>query len=53
MTFPLIVLAILSVVGGMVGIPELMGGHHELHHFLSPVLTSEKHTKLNTIQNGC
>jgi NADH-quinone oxidoreductase subunit L len=42
MTYPLIVLAILSVVGGMVGIPELMGGHHELHHFLSPVLISEK-----------
>jgi NADH-quinone oxidoreductase subunit L len=42
MTYPLIVLAILSVVGGMVGIPELMGGHHELHHFLSPVLVSEK-----------
>lgn len=42
MTYPLIVLAILSVVGGMVGIPELMGGNHELHHFLSPILTSEK-----------
>ncbi len=42
MTIPLIVLAILSVIGGMVGIPELMGGHHELHHFLSPVLVSEK-----------
>jgi NADH-quinone oxidoreductase subunit L len=42
MKYPLIVLAILSVVGGMVGIPELMGGHHELHHFLSPVLVSEK-----------
>jgi len=42
MTIPLVVLAILSVVGGMIGIPELMGGHHELHHFLSPVLVSEK-----------
>ena len=42
MTYPLIVLAILSVVGGMIGIPELMGGHHELHHFLSPILVSEK-----------
>jgi NADH-quinone oxidoreductase subunit L len=42
MTYPLIVLAVLSVVGGMVGIPELMGGHHELHHFLSPIFTSEK-----------
>ena len=42
MTYPLVVLAVFSVVGGMVGIPELMGGHHELHHFLSPVLVSEK-----------
>ncbi len=50
MTIPLMVLALLSVIGGMVGIPELMGGHHELHHFLSPVLTSEKahHIEHNT-----
>jgi NADH-quinone oxidoreductase subunit L len=43
MTFPLIVLAILSVVGGLVGIPEVLGGSHKLHHFLAPVLNSEKH----------
>lgn len=42
MTLPLIVLAILSVVGGLVGIPEVLGGGHSLHHFLSPVLVSEK-----------
>jgi NADH-quinone oxidoreductase subunit L len=41
MTVPLIILAILSVVGGMIGIPEILGGHHELHHFLAPVLTTE------------
>ncbi|MEO6150257.1 MAG: proton-conducting transporter membrane subunit, partial [Mucilaginibacter sp.] len=37
MTIPLIVLAILSAIGGMIGVPEVMGGHHELEHFLSPV----------------
>ncbi|MBK0379827.1 NADH-quinone oxidoreductase subunit L [Mucilaginibacter segetis] len=37
MTIPLIVLAILSTIGGFIGIPELMGGHHELEHFLAPV----------------
>ncbi|RYE14536.1 MAG: NADH-quinone oxidoreductase subunit L, partial [Sphingobacteriales bacterium] len=37
MTIPLIVLAILSVIGGMIGVPAVMGGHHELEHFLSPV----------------
>lgn len=42
MTLPLIVLAILSVVGGLVGIPEILGGSHKLHHFLSPVLVSEQ-----------
>ncbi|QEM08766.1 NADH-quinone oxidoreductase subunit L [Mucilaginibacter rubeus] len=34
---PLIILAILSIVGGFIGIPEVMGGHHELEHFLAPV----------------
>jgi NADH-quinone oxidoreductase subunit L len=33
MTIPLIVLAVLSVVGGFIGIP----GHHWLEHFLEPV----------------
>jgi NADH-quinone oxidoreductase subunit L len=42
MTIPLIILSILSVVGGLVGIPEILGGHHELHHYLSNVLISEK-----------
>ncbi len=36
-TIPLIVLAILSVIGGYVGVPELMGGANRLHHFLDPV----------------
>ena len=43
MTYPLIILAILSVVGGLVGVPEVLGGSHKFHHFLSSVLTSEKH----------
>lgn len=47
MTLPLIVLAILSVVGGLVGIPEVLGGSHSLHHFLSPVLTSKHHLPLD------
>jgi len=37
MTVPLIVLAVLSVVGGFIGVPESLGGHHWLEHFLSPV----------------
>jgi NADH-quinone oxidoreductase subunit L len=37
MTIPLIVLAILSAVGGMIGVPAVMGGHHELNAYLTPV----------------
>jgi NADH-quinone oxidoreductase subunit L len=43
MTFPLIVLAILSIIGGYVGVPELLGGHHELAGYLSPVVKSAEH----------
>lgn len=39
MTVPLMVLALLSAAGGFMGIPEIFGGHHALHHFLEPVLT--------------
>lgn len=38
MTLPLIVLAILSVIGGFVGIPAVLGGSDELPHFLEPVI---------------
>jgi NADH-quinone oxidoreductase subunit L len=37
MTIPLIVLAILSVVGGFMGIPEIFGSHHALNLFMAPV----------------
>ncbi|MBC8986273.1 NADH-quinone oxidoreductase subunit L [Pedobacter sp. N36a] len=38
MTIPLIVLAVLSAVGGMIGIPEALGGHHWLSHWMAPVI---------------
>lgn len=39
MTFPLIVLAVLAVVGGFVGIPEIFSGEHgnQFHGFLAPL----------------
>ena len=40
MTLPLIVLAILSVIGGWVGIPVAFGGSDEAEHFLEPVFAS-------------
>ena len=46
MTFPLIILAILSVFGGFLGIPEVFAKDaHSLEHFLSPIFAgSEKIT---------
>ncbi len=40
MTLPLIVLGILSLIGGWVGIPVAMGGHNAIEHFLDPVFAS-------------
>ncbi len=40
MLFPLVVLAILSVIGGWVGIPIAFGGHNEVEHFLQPVFNA-------------
>jgi NADH-quinone oxidoreductase subunit L len=37
---PLVILAILSVIGGWVGIPAVFGGHNEIEHFLEPVFAS-------------
>jgi len=40
MTIPLIVLAVLSAIGGLLGIPESLGGHHWLQHWLEPVFSA-------------
>jgi len=41
MTIPLVILAILSIIGGFVGIPDvLMHGGDRLGEFLSPVITN-------------
>jgi len=43
MLIPLVVLAILSVIGGFAGIPEILFPKHYVTEFLSPVLKSEGH----------
>ena len=40
MTIPLIVLAVLSAIGGLIGIPEVFGGGHWLQDFLAPVFAA-------------
>jgi NADH-quinone oxidoreductase subunit L len=54
MTIPLIVLAVLSLGGGFMGVPELLGGGNWISEFLSPVfarsaeLTTEHHLSHTT-----
>jgi NADH-quinone oxidoreductase subunit L len=40
MTVPLAILALLSIIGGWVGIPTAMWGHNEIEHFLEPVFST-------------
>ncbi|MCS7280583.1 MAG: NADH-quinone oxidoreductase subunit L [Desulfobacterota bacterium] len=42
MTVPLVILAILSIIGGYVGIPHVLGGGAHFEHFLEPVFKSAK-----------
>jgi len=42
MTIPLIVLAVLSALGGLIGIPAVLGGGHWLENFLAPVFEVSK-----------
>jgi NADH-quinone oxidoreductase subunit L len=43
MTVPLCILALLSIVGGWVGVPLAFGGHNEFEHFLEPVFAPAEH----------
>jgi NADH-quinone oxidoreductase subunit L len=38
MTVPLMVLAFLSIVGGYIGVPHVLGGSNRIHEFLAPVV---------------
>jgi NADH-quinone oxidoreductase subunit L len=38
MTVPLLVLAVLSIIGGWIGVPAVLGGSNHFEHFLAPVL---------------
>jgi NADH-quinone oxidoreductase subunit L len=42
MTVPLVILAILSIVGGYVGLPPVISEHHTLHSYLSPAVTNAR-----------
>ncbi|MBM3319909.1 MAG: NADH-quinone oxidoreductase subunit L [Candidatus Eisenbacteria bacterium] len=42
MTVPLALLAVLSVAGGWVGIPKVLGGGNHFHHYLEPAITAHE-----------
>ncbi len=52
MLAPLVLLAVLSAVGGWVGVPAALHGHNEIEHFLDPVfaLTTEPQNAVNADQ---
>ena len=53
MTIPLIVLAVLSVVGGWVNIPEVLGGGHAFSNYLAPVFAdSQRLMEVHHISHG-
>jgi NADH-quinone oxidoreductase subunit L len=39
MTIPLIVLAVLSAIGGYIGVPHALGGHNFFHEWLLPLIS--------------
>jgi len=43
MWIPLAILAVLSLIGGWVGVPLAFGGHNEFEHFLGPVFNPIEH----------
>ena len=47
MTLPLIILAILSAIGGVIGIPHSLGGHHWLTGQLSSIVAEPKEAMLS------
>ena len=42
MLLPLVILGILSLIGGWIGVPTALGGHNEIGSFLSPVFGGEQ-----------
>jgi NADH-quinone oxidoreductase subunit L len=49
---PLAILAILSIVGGYVGVPGSLGGSNRFDHFLGPVFRSTVPTESSQTQMG-
>ena len=52
MTIPLIVLAVLSVIGGLLNVPHIFGGNASLQEFLSPVFGTQTESSTAAISSS-
>jgi NADH-quinone oxidoreductase subunit L len=52
MIYPLMALAVLSLIGGWIGIPEALGGGNHIHHILAPVLDKAAHGGHAAVTSG-
>jgi len=52
MTVPMSILALLSVIGGFIGVPALLGGNNRIEHFLEPVFSSGHHGAGQMAEHG-
>ncbi|MFN4146320.1 MAG: NADH-quinone oxidoreductase subunit L [Runella sp.] len=52
MTLPLMILAVLSAVGGLMNVPHVMGGSESLSHFMAPLYTLSKQVNPTMFEHG-
>ncbi|HEY4045845.1 MAG TPA: NADH-quinone oxidoreductase subunit L [Acidobacteriaceae bacterium] len=52
MLLPLVLLAVLSLTGGWIGIPEALGGSDHFAHFLEPVIAGQPHSSVEVTKQA-
>ncbi|MBU1625885.1 NADH-quinone oxidoreductase subunit L [bacterium] len=52
MTVPLIMLAVLAIVGGYIGIPHVLGGHNNIEEFLAPSFPAEEEMVVSRVHHS-
>jgi NADH-quinone oxidoreductase subunit L len=52
MTIPLIILAVLSAIGGFIGLPEVFAANHTLANFMSPLFDLSRQVRPKAFAHG-
>ncbi len=52
MTLPLMVLAVLSIIGGFIGVPEVLGGTNWLANYLAPVIATVGEKEVHALSHS-